>query len=124
MPFTDSYFEFPRISISNYLTRAIEVMPGMQPFTRHVALHLSVQRCLNGPRRYDMPLENWPGLDDLTSPLNEQFRPAITHYKEHLSYAMTTSSYLRLRPTIIRLPQGLPREEYIRLGEALDANMG
>jgi hypothetical protein len=71
-----------------------------------------------------MSTSNWSGIDDAEPPVNQAFSEAVGRYKEHMAYAMTTSTFLRLRPTIIRLPQGLPREHYVRLGECLDANLG
>lgn len=100
-------------------------MNGIPTFPRNVALHLSIQRCLQyGPRRSpEMMSGQWSGIDDVNPPINAAFRVAIDRYKEVLAYAMSSSAYLRLRPEIIRLPQNLAREEYIYLGEKLAENL-
>jgi hypothetical protein len=70
-----------------------------------------------------MSTSNWAGVDDINPPFDSAFSAVVAEYKLHLSHAMTTSAEVLLEARTIELPQGLPREAYIYLGEKLAVHL-
>jgi hypothetical protein len=126
MPFVDTFFGRVvnrRGLLNNVTSVRVRPMPGSRAFQRHVALHLSIQNSLNGPRRFEMSLSDWAGVDDLDPPFDPDFSAVVAEYKLHLARALTGSADELLEARTIPLPQGLPREAYIHLGEKLAAHL-
>ncbi len=125
MPFVDTYFG-AIVNRPGILPRGRPVRVSMannRPFSRHVALHVSITRCLYGPRRRMMTTSDWAGIDDLDPPINPALNSALAQFKFYIAHHLTTQSPERIPPKIIRLPQSLAREDYIYMGEKLAANL-
>lgn len=92
-------------------------MPNPKP----IALHFAVRR-VYGPQRYEIPMTGWVHIDDANPPLLPEFKNTIDEYKMLMAYALTTSNFCRLRPSIIELPQELPVRAYFNFMEQLGKN--